>query len=209
MELSHFNQQRWQSIMKRQSIGDNVDSWLALNHHYQQSHRFYHTAEHIDDCLRILDSIIPQPSDSEIIELALWFHDAIYLPARNDNENASANWTKRFCIENGISDIAERVYNMILSTADYAPSQDETTNYLLDIDMSILGQDKARYDAYSRNIRLEYSHVSDNLFKIGRTRILQAFLDMPHIFHTHYFQHRFEAQARKNLTREFTDLSNL
>jgi predicted metal-dependent HD superfamily phosphohydrolase len=45
---------------------------------YREKHRHYHTLQHLDECLRHLDDVAPLAIHAPEIELALWFHDAVY-----------------------------------------------------------------------------------------------------------------------------------
>jgi predicted metal-dependent HD superfamily phosphohydrolase len=78
--------------------------------------------------------------------------------------------------------------------------------YVVDIDLSILGEAAERFDAYERAIRLEYAHVPDDAFRPGRATILRQFLDRPRIYGTDFFRDRYEATARANLARSLAAL---
>ena len=58
---------------------------------YSEPHRHYHTTAHIDACLAELDLAGDLASDRGEVEVALWFHDAIYRSWRHDNEQRSAD----------------------------------------------------------------------------------------------------------------------
>ncbi|HET7178254.1 MAG TPA: hypothetical protein VFI14_00955 [Chryseosolibacter sp.] len=51
-------------------------------------------------------------------------------------------------------------------------------------------------------MRREYSMYPDFLYRPGRRKVLQYFLDMERIFKTEEFASKFEKQARGNLERE-------
>ena len=57
---------------------------------YAEPHRAYHTAQHLEECLGWLDEAASTAQAPRIVELALWYHDAVYEPRRDDNEQASA-----------------------------------------------------------------------------------------------------------------------
>lgn len=54
---------------------------------YGDKPRHYHLIVHVYACLSHLDNVR---------HLALWFHDAIYVARKANNELESANWVKAF-----------------------------------------------------------------------------------------------------------------
>jgi len=57
---------------------------------------------------------------SHEIEMALWFHDAIYQPYAKDNELKSALWAQQFLYDNHLdSEITERVFQLVMVTANH------------------------------------------------------------------------------------------
>ena len=47
---------------------------------------------------------------------------------------------------------------------------------MLDIDLAILGADRARFEEYERHVRLEYEHVPDPEFAKARAGLLRSLL---------------------------------
>ena len=78
---------------------------------------------------------------------------------------------------------------------------------LISIDLSILGAEGARYDAYAAAIRQEYSHVGDRDYRAGRAKVLSQFAARSVIFPDAVFAARYDRQARENLARELASLS--
>ena len=68
----------------------------ALEAAYAEPHRAYHTGAHIADCLAKLARIEGLGGHQrQLLTWAIWWHDAIYDPARPDNEEASAEMARR------------------------------------------------------------------------------------------------------------------
>src|SRR3989338_2814885 len=77
---------------------------------YSEPARFYHTIFHIKDCMKEFDSVREMSAKPDYLELALWYHDIIYVPARVDNEEKSIDWLINFCLDEaklGINAYAE------------------------------------------------------------------------------------------------------
>lgn len=167
---------------------------------YGESHRFYHNQQHLAECLEKFAELQHLAHHPAEIELALWFHDAIYEPARHDNELLSAEWAKSSVLSAGINPaIAERVFQLIMATQHLGNVAGTDTEILLDCDLAILGADPKHFLEYERQIRQEYDFVPEVLFRQKRAEILQRFLTQPTIFNTALFVEHYEQQARTNL----------
>jgi predicted metal-dependent HD superfamily phosphohydrolase len=140
------------------------------------------------------------------VELALWFHDAVYdIHNGSQNEARSADWAVEALTEvNAAPEVRERVKQLILATRhDVLPST-EDERLLVDIDLSILGAEPARFQAYEQQVREEYAHVPQRLFLRKRQEILRQFLARPRIYSTARFHDALEARARQNLERSIS-----
>jgi predicted metal-dependent HD superfamily phosphohydrolase len=199
-ESSPLEASRWAALMERLGIGPNLDTFEKLRAAYTEGHRHYHTAEHINQCLSELDIIRHLAREPDEIELALWFHDAVYLTRRKDNETRSAKWASEFLSADAVDgERVQRVHDLVLATRHDAPTADTDSKLLVDIDLAILGADPATYDRFEENVRKEYWWVPAPLFRGSRATILKSFLDRPAVYATAHFHERFEDAARRNL----------
>ena len=99
------------------------------------------------------------------IQLALWFHDAVYDLDRHDNEERSADWARNAVIEASCNEmIADRVMSLVLATRHAATGQTPDQRTLIDIDLWILGAPAKRFDEYERQVRSEYLSIPEALF---------------------------------------------
>ena len=202
-------QQRWKNLFSCYNEGLSIqDAFEDLARHYAEKHRYYHTLCHVDTCLTLLDEVGDLVSDPFSLETAIWFHDVIYNPLRNDNEAMSAAYAKRFLqsVKTPDHEIA-KIERLILLTKHPSHPITEDEKYLIDIDLSILGAETALYDQYEKWIRQEYAHVSDAAFRKGRGNLLHAFLAQAYIYHTDYFRQKLEKRARENLEHALGKLS--
>jgi predicted metal-dependent HD superfamily phosphohydrolase len=176
---------------------------------YREPHRRYHTLAHLQACLHQLHPVLDQAEHAGEVELALWFHDAVYRFDRQDNELQSAQWAQRELAAAGVAaEVVERVYALVLATRHAALPATADEQLLVDIDLSILGETTEIFDDYERRIREEYAWVADALFREKRAAVLRGFLARPSIFSTAHFRQRLEQQARDNLQRSIARLGN-
>lgn len=66
-----------------------------------EPHRKYHTLRDLDECCEKLDEVRALAQHPAEVELALWFHDAIYDVKRRDNEKKSADWARASALAAG------------------------------------------------------------------------------------------------------------
>ena len=92
-------------------------------------------------------------------------------------------------------------------TETHEPVEDDVAGCALsDADLAILAAPPARYAAYVRSVREEYSHLDDASFALGRAQVLEHLADKPTLFHTAPARSAWEADARANLDAELADL---
>jgi predicted metal-dependent HD superfamily phosphohydrolase len=187
---------RWNSLMGGLKVSPTGSVLDDLIQRYSEPQRAYHNLKHIEALLRLL------PQEPEL-ELAAWFHDAIYDPQHHDNEEQSAALAEQQLGPLGI-DIAliERVSELIQATKTHEAS-DATVALFIDADLSILGTEPETYARYARAIRQEYSWVAEADYRAGRSKVLQRFLDRERIYQTDMFE-QLEARARENMEGELS-----
>jgi len=198
----------WQSMW--QSLGashTNDELFYRLVACYSEPHRKYHTMQHLRECLAHLErvrSFAERPSE---VELALWFHDGIYDTYKSNNEERSAEWARDSAWAVGLSDEqAMRIYNHVVTTRHHVVPATQDAMIVVDIDLSVLGADTARFEEYEVQVREEYSWVPDIVYRRGRRKILQDFANRERIYCTEYFRIEYEARARENIARSLTRL---
>jgi predicted metal-dependent HD superfamily phosphohydrolase len=195
----------WGELGAREINGGLFNQLVAA---YSERHRHYHTLQHLRECLAHCDAAGTLARRPAEVELALWFHDAVYDSQRDDNEERSADWAERSVLAAGCDPAgAARVRALVLATKGHiAPAEDIDTQLLVDIDLAILGTSPQRFDEYERQIRAEYAHVPQDAYRAGRSRVLQDFLDRPRIYVTAAYHDALEQPARANIGRTLAGL---
>ena len=174
---------------------------------YAEPHRHYHNQQHIADCLNELDRVRYLAVESDAVEFAIWFHDAVYDPRAGDNEERSADFAASGLQAGGAkAGLVRSVQQLVLATKAHDGTLHPDAPLLVDVDLSILGQSPDRFWEYENAIRAEYSWVESAAFATKRSEILGRFLARPRLFQTEYFFQRFEIQARSNLRASIEQL---
>ena len=196
-----LDSQRLQQLWSRIGAGDSTTVFALLRGAYDEPHRVYHNAAHICDCLTQFDRARVSAERPDEVEVAIWFHDAVYDPHAKDNEERSAGCASvELSNARAAADLIERVRRMILDTRHDGEPATSDGRLLVDIDLSILGRDPEVFDAYDRAIRREYDWVPEAAFRAARAKILEGFLSRSAIFRTPVFQ-EMEDRARRNLEK--------
>jgi len=176
---------------------------------YSDSGRFYHNLCHIENVLATIIRLT-EYAPSPTLQLAAWFHDAVYDSRAEDNEEQSASLAGAMLKEMNIpGPIVEATKHLILLTKNHvADAEDEDGKILLDADLAILGQSPDRYAAYARAIRQEYAWVPEADYRAGRSKVLAGFLKRARIYHTPVMFAACEQPARNNLAAEMERLTS-
>lgn len=175
---------------------------------YSQQERHYHTLKHIQTMLSFLETHKGYIKNWSSVVMATWYHDAIYDTRSKTNEEESANLAAQDLQELRLpEDVVDSTKKLILATKRH--ELDETnpdSAIFLDADLLILARPASVYDAYSENIRKEYSWVPEAEYRIGREIVLKSFLQRERIYFSPFMQNS-DGIARENITRELIKLS--
>jgi predicted metal-dependent HD superfamily phosphohydrolase len=184
------------------ATGEGNELFAQLKAAYAEPQRHYHTLQHLGECLSAFDAVQTLAEHPHEVEMALWFHDAIYEVKGHDNEQRSADWARDALLAAGVpGESARHVHDLVMATRHTAVPSGRDEQLLVDIDLSILGAERMRFDEYEQQIRKEYSYVPGFLFRRKRKEILLGFMERPAIYSTPHFHDALEARARDNLRR--------
>ena len=167
---------------------------------YGSQGRSYHDVRHLAEVLDRLDDL---GCDDPAVQLAAWFHDAVYDGAAGDEERSAA-WSERVLPP----ELAPEVARLVRLTETHRPADDDPAGQALcDADLAILAAPWERYSEYARDVRQEYAHVPDPDFAAGRVAVLRHLLDKPALFQTSRGFELWEDTARRNVTAELARLA--
>jgi len=192
---------RWIKVCLHAGIDKPLTGWYErLTAAYSEPQRHYHTQQHIAECLAVFDQSRDLARQPVAVELALWFHDAVYDPKLSDNEEKSADLADQCLAEsNGSAELRASVHRLVMATKNHEANGDPDAELVINIDLSILGQSEQRFLEYETQIRKEYAWVPAQVFSNKRAEILERFLARERIFTLKWFWSRYEQQARQNL----------
>lgn len=174
---------------------------------YSEPQRHYHTLQHLAECIDHFETAMSDTHNPGEIEIALWFHDAIYDIQGKNNEQRSANWAVEALTESGAAGpLCQRIVELILATRHDVLPIDSDQQLLVDIDLSILGASSRRFAEYNEQVRAEYAWVPEIVYRMKRKEVLAGFLARPFIYSSFHFRELCERQARANLQDAITAL---
>ncbi|MGW0971743.1 HD domain-containing protein [Streptomyces sp. NPDC002516] len=179
---------------------------------WAEPQRRYHTTDHllaVLDRVDVLESHGERAADPAAVRLAAWFHDAVYLPDRSENEERSARLAERALAELGVAPgRTAEVARLVRLTVTHDPADDDTDGAVLcDADLAILASPPAAYAAYTAAVREEYAFVPEDAFRQGRAAVLRQLLDLPRLFRTPYGTRTWTAPAQRNMEGELAGLT--
>ncbi|MGD3109028.1 HD domain-containing protein [Streptomyces sp. YGL11-2] len=176
---------------------------------WDEPQRHYHTTDHLAAVLDRIDELADHAEDLPAVQLAAWFHDAVYRPDRSENEERSAALAERALPELGIdAPRTAEVARLVRLTVTHDPADgDRNGEVLCDADLAVLAGSPERYAAYAAAVRAEYAFVPDPAFRTGRAAVLRQLLALPRLFTTPHGRAHWEQPARHNLATELSLLT--
>ena len=191
------------------------EHWQALGEdlltRWDEPHRSYHDARHLEDVLLSLDHLRSRgESISPATLLAAWFHDAIYSGRGDQDEADSARLATSSLSEIGLpTGLVHQVGEIVIATTPGTslPIAPPHIAHMLDADLAIFAASPQRYSEYSAAVRTEYAHLDAVDFSQGRAQILRTYLEGATVYRSAPAQALWEARARENLAREIRELT--
>ena len=196
-----MDQQRFEALWKRR-IGAGAGAVFdELDTLYREPHRRYHTGAHIEHCLSQFDLASGGMHEPDAVEMALWFHDAIYDIPTQDNERRSAELFAARAGGRGSEQFRSTVHRLIMATAHCEPPGTLDEAFIVDIDLSSFGLPWEAFLRDSRAVREEFSRVTDAEFYPRQKKFLESLAARPAFCFTEFFRDLHETRARRNIER--------
>ncbi|MFC5480427.1 N-methyl-D-aspartate receptor NMDAR2C subunit [Massilia suwonensis] len=193
--------QRWIRDWTSLGLTGDLDLLDRLLTSYAEPQRHYHTLQHLAECLDLFGQVAHLARHPGEAALALWFHDAVYIPLAHDNEARSAAWAGEALYAAGADqEVIARTQALIMATAHHQ-GEGGDARLVIDVDLAILGAEPTRFAEYEEQVRAEYATVPFELYRQKRGELLARFLERPAIYGTAELHARLEKRARMNLGR--------
>lgn len=191
---------RWDALRRATGLAL-PEGHACVLRRYDEPHRAYHTPQHLVECLALFDGVRQLSEHPLDVELALWYHDAVYVPGAPDNEARSAALAQQeLDVAGAPAVLIESVARLIIWTAHVAAPPPGDPALIVDIDLAIFAAPPERFLEYERQIRSEFAGVPFGEYRAGRARVLRAFLGRRPLYTTPALRARLEPTARRHLS---------
>jgi predicted metal-dependent HD superfamily phosphohydrolase len=181
--------------------------WKDFEKVYSKKSRHYHNLIHLEEMIVLYEIYHSKLQFPDEVLYAIFYHDYVYKVTKKDNEQKSAEYALSILPSNASLN-KQLVFEMICATQLHQHNETEDINWLIDFDLKILSKDWKSYQIYCEQIRSEYKIYPDFLYKLGRKKALQHFLENDFIYQTPEFRTKYEQTARQNIQLEIQVLSN-
>lgn len=200
--------EKFLNLIQKYSNNDdyNLECWNEIEKNYSSKSRHYHNLGHLKNMITELDKVQSDVKNLDTLMFAIYYHDIVYKATKSNNEHQSALTFKNRITKTSFKNLRECMHQ-IEATKEHKLSNDNDTNILLDLDLTILGKSYKEYKRYCDNIRKEYNIYPDFMYRKGRRKALKSILELDYIFKTDFFKQEYENQAKENLMLELKQLN--
>ena len=148
---------------------------------YDEPHRFYHTLEHIEFVLKQLHDVDLLKHDE--LFLATIFHDIVYNPQSNTNEEDSAEYFLNAAKSSPLkAEQKEHIKQLILDTKHHKATVQYSKEFIK-ADLAILDTSFDKLIKYEKQIFKEYQFVDYKEYKVKRIEVLKHYNTNGHLNH--------------------------
>ena len=186
-----------------------------LQSRYNEIHRYYHSWEHIIECLGLLFEMAVEldlsDEDMKTIGGAILGHDLVYiidpeLYPKNE-ENSQKIW-EEYLRRYGVDVQAIKIISSLILETRHGRvtiADRSQSSILHDIDMSILGAKENRYKQYLQDIRSEFAPMISgiNFDRVRHEKFLMLISQIgPKLYKTEYVRDTYGKRLMRNLDNE-------
>lgn len=163
-----------QQLLEKWNIKCDIKTILSM---WNESHRSYHNLNHLNDLISQINENKSKYSEKEYDKLILTalFHDVVYDPTSQTNEEDSANFLIECVVDKTNSDILD-IKQMILDTKTHNSTTNLSESFN-NYDMNIVERDFDQLLEWENGISEEFSVYSKEEYKLGRLKFLESLLD--------------------------------
>ena len=163
-----------QQLLEKWNIKCDINTVLSM---WNESHRSYHNLNHLNDLISQINENKSNFSEKEYEKLMLTavFHDVVYDPASQTNEEDSAKFLMECAVDKNNKDILD-VRKMILDTKTHESTTNLSESFN-NYDMNIVERDFDQLLDWEKGISEEFSVYPKAQYKEGRLKFLESLLD--------------------------------
>jgi predicted metal-dependent HD superfamily phosphohydrolase len=180
----------WYKAHRHVGAWPSLSEFKKLKKAYSEPGRFYHTFQHIAECIRFVNRNYGSGSDAVLVKFALFYHDIFYDVNRKDNEELSAQAWEEYSKASGLNGKlllgSHKVADLIRMTAAHKVEANASLIYKMmsDADMHIFLCPDHHYLDYAKNVWREYQGFGKEAYLKGRQAFLDT-VDPKSMFYTH------------------------
>lgn len=163
-----------QELLDKWGIKINYNTILSM---WNESHRFYHNQNHLLDLINQINEnkTFFSEKEYEMLLITSLFHDCIYDPTSQENEEKSADFFINCCSDKSNPDIL-KIKQMIIDTKSHNTS-DKLSSKFNEFDMKIVERNYDQLLEWENGIHEEYKIYGNDLYKKGRLSFLESIID--------------------------------
>ncbi len=207
MEKQSKQLARFQALWRRLGGDRDVTGvFTEMSAYYESEGRHYHNLAHIEYCLSVFDAARACCHQPDLVEMALWFHDVIYVMGGTDNELKSAEHFMAASVEQIDDSNRQQIFDLIMATDHSGAPTEDDQRFIVEVDLSGFGLPWNRFQSDGRNVRSEMTHLTDDEFYPAQMRFMQSLADRQPLYTYPWFNQRYEAAARSNIARYTSEL---
>ncbi|MFH1769968.1 MAG: hypothetical protein ABH828_00235 [archaeon] len=200
----------WSNLCLHKNVKDISQIFAKLKTAYAPYENGFHSlSNHIYPGFKELNKVIDMADFPNALKFAWFFHNSINVPGSKTNREDSISFFYDALKGQGLNDNFFLIVQNDIMATDYVNVEPKTPDekIMISLDLALLGLPQEQFDRNTGLLRLEHKMYSDEEFKKGVVERFNFFLDKKPIFPIKYFEEKYEAQAKENMTRLIKEYS--